>query len=70
MFFALIFCLFGSSLYAEGTEELTIIAKNGEHKFTVEIAKTSYEQMKGLMNRTEMPLDHGMIFIYNSPRIV
>ncbi|TAN08330.1 MAG: DUF192 domain-containing protein [Rhodanobacteraceae bacterium] len=39
-------------------------------EFTVEVATTPAEQAHGLMDRTSMPLDHGMLFVFpdSSPR--
>jgi len=34
------------------------------HPFTVEIAATPAEQEHGLMDRTSMPADHGMLFVF------
>lgn len=34
------------------------------HAFTVEIASTPAEQEHGLMDRTSMPADHGMLFVF------
>jgi uncharacterized membrane protein (UPF0127 family) len=34
------------------------------HAFTVEIADTPAEQEHGLMDRTSMPADHGMLFVF------
>jgi len=45
-----------------GTIALTIASANGKHAFTVEVAKTSAEQARGLMYRTDIPKDGGMIF--------
>lgn len=42
----------------------------GSHDFTVEIAKTSAQLRQGLMNRTELAADSGMLFKYNPPRTV
>jgi uncharacterized membrane protein (UPF0127 family) len=36
----------------------------GSAKFTVEVAETEEEQMKGLMYRTHVPDDFGMLFIH------
>jgi uncharacterized membrane protein (UPF0127 family) len=47
---------------------LTVIRKGRPHHFRVELAKTSYEQAKGLMFRTEMGADEGMIFPMDPPR--
>src|SRR5215207_3224644 len=47
---------------------LTVTHKGKPHRFRVELAKTSYEQAKGLMFRTEMGADEGMIFPMEPPR--
>ncbi len=36
----------------------------GGHSFTVELATTPEEQARGLMQRTSMPADHGMLFVF------
>ena len=41
---------------------LTIVSANGRHAFRVEVARTSAEQAKGLMFRTAMGANEGMIF--------
>ncbi len=41
---------------------LTITHKGKTHRFRVEVARTSEEQARGLMFRTEMGADEGMIF--------
>lgn len=47
------------------TEKLTIKAQSGkEHKFQVEIAATPETVMKGLMFRSSMPEDSGMLFMF------
>jgi uncharacterized membrane protein (UPF0127 family) len=43
---------------------LTIHSKTGVHKFTVEVAATPEQQERGLMFRTDVPPDRGMIFPY------
>ncbi|MEO6216280.1 MAG: DUF192 domain-containing protein [Sphingomonas sp.] len=45
-----------------GTVPLTITSTNGAHAFVVEVARTSAEQERGLMYRTNIPKDAGMIF--------
>jgi len=47
---------------AARTIPLTITSANGKHDFVVEVAKTSAEQERGLMYRTNIPKDGGMIF--------
>ncbi|RST30272.1 DUF192 domain-containing protein [Sphingomonas ginkgonis] len=49
---------------------LVIRSANGEHRFTVEIARTAQQQEYGLMNRQTMAADHGMIFPYSPPQQV
>ena len=41
---------------------LTIVSANARHAFRVEVARTGAEQEKGLMFRTAMGADEGMIF--------
>ena len=54
---------------AAGLEQvaLTIASSNGEHRFTVEVARTPEEQAHGLMFRNQVPADRGMIFPYDPP---
>ena len=47
---------------------LQIVTGEGVHDFEVEVARTNAEMAKGLMFRTEMAENHGMIFDYNPPR--
>ena len=45
--------------------ELTIQSADGiTHNFTIELALTPQQQAIGLMNRTSMPADHGMLFFF------
>ncbi len=44
---------------------LSVIARNGRHAFRVELADTEEAQRQGLMFRTELPDDEGMIFPYD-----
>lgn len=39
-----------------------------QHKFRVEVARTTEEQAKGLMFRTAMGADEGMLFPFDPPR--
>lgn len=45
-----------------GRIALTVTSTNGAHPFSVELAKTPAEQEKGLMFRTNIPKDEGMLF--------
>jgi uncharacterized protein len=47
---------------------LTITSGTRVHRFTVEVAATPQEQAYGLMNRSELAPDHGMIFPFDPPR--
>lgn len=38
------------------------------HTFSVEVATTPAEQAHGLMDRTSMPADHGMLFVFAQPQ--
>ena len=51
------------------TIPLTIQEGGKTHKFNVEVARTSEEQARGLMFRTSLPADGGMIFPFPKPRI-
>ncbi len=47
------------------TENIAVVtAKGDKHVFDVEIARSPSEQAYGLMNRTSMPKDHGMLFVF------
>jgi len=47
-------------------DTLSIKKKNGERiNFNVELAKTRAQQARGLMHRTEMAKDAGMLFIFD-----
>ncbi len=48
---------------------LTVTSGDRVHRFDVEIARTAQEQSKGLMFRTELGPDEGMIFPRNPPGI-
>lgn len=48
------------------TVELTV----GTETVTAEIADTTETRSRGLMYRETLPDDHGMLFVYPSPRVV
>ncbi len=48
---------------------LSIQTADALHGFVVEVAETGAEQAKGLMFRTEMPSDKGMIFPFAEDRV-
>lgn len=47
---------------------LTIASGTKTHRFTVELARTEEEQATGLMNRSTLSPDRGMIFPFEPPR--
>jgi uncharacterized membrane protein (UPF0127 family) len=42
--------------------EVTVESAGGTHRFNVEVARTAKEQADGLMYRTNIPADGGMLF--------
>jgi uncharacterized protein len=56
---------------AEQTAELLTVsirtASGGRHDFKVEVARTAAEQERGLMYRTGLPADGGMLFPFPTP---
>ena len=51
-------------------EELIVETPVGKFPFQVEVADTPRERQIGLMNRREMPLNHGMLFDFERTRVV
>jgi hypothetical protein len=51
-------------------ETITIDTKAGPHSFTVEIAADEESREKGLMYRTAMAPDAGMLFDFHTPQLV
>jgi uncharacterized membrane protein (UPF0127 family)/cold shock CspA family protein len=49
---------------------LTISSQSGVHRFTVEVARTPEQQEHGMMYRTSIAPDGGMIFRYDPPQHV
>lgn len=47
---------------------LKVVSANGSHAFRVEVAVTQQQQAKGLMFRTQMGAEEGMIFVNDPPR--
>lgn len=47
---------------------LSVTGKGGNHAFRVELAESAMDQQKGLMFRTAMGSDEGMLFPMNPPR--
>ena len=51
------------------TSELTIISATGSHRFKVELAETPAQMTQGLMFRTSLAPDAGMLFDYKEPTV-
>jgi uncharacterized membrane protein (UPF0127 family) len=43
-------------------EDLTIVTKTGEHRFSVEVMRAPEDRMRGMMFRRELAPDKGMLF--------
>uniref|UniRef100_UPI0035CC61D3 DUF192 domain-containing protein n=1 Tax=uncultured Sphingomonas sp. TaxID=158754 RepID=UPI0035CC61D3 len=50
------------------TTVVTVASANGAHRFTVEVAATEEAQQNGLMFRTDIALDGGMLFAPYPPK--
>jgi uncharacterized membrane protein (UPF0127 family) len=55
---------------APATERLTLVTATGEHVFEVEIAETPEQKSRGLMFRTALGENAGMLFPYGEPQAV
>lgn len=60
----------GSVDFEISEHPLLIETQNGPVSFTIEVAGTAQERAQGLMNRAEMPEDHGMLFDFEVARDV
>ncbi|MCX5493856.1 DUF192 domain-containing protein [Kaistia dalseonensis] len=47
---------------AQGPNELVVTTSTGKHRISIEWARTMAEREHGLMGRTSMADDHGMLF--------
>ena len=57
----------GADLQKFPTSELTILSASGSHRFRVELAETPAQMTQGLMFRTSLAPDAGMLFDYKEP---
>jgi uncharacterized protein len=51
-------------------ESLTLVSTTGEHVIDVEVAQTAEEKALGLMFRTSLPEQTGMLFPFDAPQEV
>ena len=67
-------CSAGASLGQSeaGLDQITlcVTSKGKIHSFSVEIAKTAAQQSRGMMFRTSMADDTGMLFPYSAPQFL
>lgn len=49
--------------------KITFVDVPGQPSVAVELTRTEAERSRGLMYRTEMPADHGMLFSWNDERV-
>lgn len=62
-------CASGGSDAAAASETVVTIVQGGAtHRFTVEVARTSEQQARGLMHRTSLAADRGMLFPFANPK--
>lgn len=55
----------------ENLHPITLLSPAGQHiEIQVEIADTPDERSRGLMFRTELPAERGMLFIFEEPEIL
>ena len=47
---------------------LTVTSDGKQHRFIVEVARTPEQQATGLMNRSTLAPDRGMVFPFETPR--
>jgi uncharacterized membrane protein (UPF0127 family) len=67
--------LFSANYYTQIYQEfskstIVINSLNRYHKFSIELALTPLQQAQGLMYRTFLPQDSGMLFDYGSPKLI
>ncbi|TFG81714.1 MAG: DUF192 domain-containing protein, partial [Spirochaetales bacterium] len=48
----------------------TVVLRSGAIEIVAEVARSQEEQQAGLMFRKELPDGHGMIFVYDSDRLM
>lgn len=61
-------CASGGTTEAAAQTVVTIAQGDAVHRFTVEVARTPEEQARGLMNRTSLPANGGMLFPFATPK--
>ena len=66
---AMIGAMMASSARAQFKEDrLTLVTASGRHEITIEIAETAQQKSMGLMFRTSLAMNRGMLFPYGTPQ--
>lgn len=66
--FLLLFLLAGGCQQPPQSNLPTVQMRLGGKTFTLEVAATMGDRMHGLMRRDSMPVDQGMIFVFDEPQ--
>lgn len=67
LYLTLATCLLSAAVLAEPMAIVTIHADERQHHFEVEVAATPESRSQGLMYRTELAEDAGMLFVFERP---
>lgn len=67
--FVIFLALTGCGLQGGDLQKLEVQTAQGVFEFDVEVANTTEERAKGLMNRAEMLDSRGMVFLFSKPDI-
>jgi uncharacterized protein len=70
LFFTFMLLITPSELLGAEEGQIVILSKQGKVVFDVEYAVTSEEKAKGLMYRKDLARNHGMLFVYQTPKYV
>lgn len=65
---AFLLLLTACSSVPAGMQRLHLQGENGSVEIDVEIADTPEEEQRGLMFRTELPKNQGMLFVFSEPQ--
>jgi uncharacterized membrane protein (UPF0127 family) len=70
VFFCMMMAMLAAPALGAGFREdrLTLVTTNGRHEIEIEVAETSEQKAKGLMFRTHLAANRGMLFPYGSPQ--
>lgn len=63
----LLFYLFSLSAL-KGAETGVLVTSQGEFPLVLEVVKTPHDRAQGLMFRSHLPKNHGMLFLFEAPQ--